>query len=186
MVTQKKIGFSFEKLSKTSTSRKLGGFDDEVLLCPVDALTAMPTLPEAIAKEEDKVVATGTFTFADGFSGFRSVMAQSNSVGLSPEIVGPTDSKSYNQKGSFALAGDCIENDALMSDFNSYKFIVAIRKGSHYTIIGTLQRPAEITAKPNYGKKAEDGVVHECEISCVSDTPALKFAGQIPVFTPEA
>ena len=32
-----------------------------------------------------------------------------------------------------------------------------------------------------YGKKAEDGVVHEFEVLCYSDTPAVKFNGTIPV-----
>ena len=178
------IGFSFNKLAKGPASRKLGGFDDEVLICPVDAIATMPALPDVITKEEDKVVATGTFTFKEGYTGFRSVMAQSNSVGLTPEVVGPTDSKSYSQKGKFSLAGDSIENDALMSDFNNYKFIVVVKKGKYFTIIGTLQRPAEISAKPNYGQKAEDGVVHECDVLCYNDTPALKFLGPVPVATP--
>jgi hypothetical protein len=176
--------FSFKKLTKSPTSIKLGGFDDEVLICPVEAIKTMPSLPDEIKSEEDKVVATGSFVFNEGYTGFRSIMAQSNSVGLTPEIVGPTDSKSYSQKGKFSLAGDGIENDALMSDFNNYKFIVAIKKGKYHTLIGSLERPAEISAKPNYGQKAEDGVVHECEISCYNNTPALKYAGTVPTATP--
>jgi hypothetical protein len=175
------VGFSFKKIRKSPKSNKLGGYDDEVLVCPVDYITSMPALPDEITKEEDKVLATGTFVFKDGCTGFRSIMAQSNSVGFSPETAGPDDSKCYNQKSGFNIAGDSLETDAFMQDSISYKFIYAIKKGDYYSIIGTISRPAQITAKPNYGKKAEDGVVHEFDVACFSETPAMKFAGPIPI-----
>lgn len=175
------VGFSFKKIRKSPHSNKLGGYDDEVLVCPVDFILTMPVLPDVIAKEEDKVVGTGTFTFKEGVTGFRSIMAQTNSVGFTPDVAGPDDSKCYNQKAGFNIPGDSIETDAFMQDSISYKYIVAIRKGHYYSVIGTISRPAQITAKPNYGKKAEDGVVHEFEVACFSSTPAMKFAGPIPI-----
>lgn len=180
-VPPNRTGFNFSRLTKSSKSVKLGGFDDEILIAPVEIIKAEPKLIDNPVNDEDKVVAQGEFTFEVGYTGFRSIMAQSNSVGFTPESIGPEDSKCYKQAANFNLAGDSIENDAFIHDINGLKAVVAIKKGQHYTIIGSKSRPVSISPKPNYGKKAEDGVVHEFEVLCYSDTPAVKFKGTIPV-----
>ena len=102
------VGPVFAPLKWPIGKNNMGGYKGMLLFIPYNAPTAVPTLPDKPASNEDLVTATGSFTFPSSGDYSKPIYLYSTdgTVEYKAEPQGETDGISYKQTASFFFPGN--------------------------------------------------------------------------------
>ena len=183
------LAVSFGPMLWPTGQTNMGGYKSRVAFIPLDAVSAVPTLPADPKIAADHVTAAGAFTFVDTGGKPLPIYATRGTVGMKSDPQGESDCKSYKITAEFFHPGSKIDASAFAKQVCNTPGYLVIDEIDKQILIGQPGFPCTITASFDGGKAAADKKGWQFTVEADSPSPMIIMGTPIDIdalFVPAA